>query len=59
MILAGMPNSQPHITLYLEVTFFIWGGRIYRKVELPMMILLYAYLAYLSPTSSGGLAILL
>ena len=59
ILLADMQHSQPHITLYWEVIFFSWCGKILRKFELLMMILFSAYLASLSPPSSGGLTILL
>ena len=54
-----MQHSQPHVTLYLEVIFFSWVGKMLREVESLMMILLYAYLASLGPPSSGGFTMII
>ena len=54
-----MKHSQPHITLYLEVIFLSWGGRILRKFESLMIILLTVYLSSLFPPFSGALVMIL
>ena len=54
-----MQHSQPHITLYWPVIFFSWGGKMLRKVESLMMVLLSTYIDTLSTTSDGGLTMLL
>ena len=54
-----MHNSQPNTTLYCAEILLSWGGRIEHIVDSLMVILLYAYLAYLSPPSSQGFTILL
>ena len=59
MLLADMQHSHPHITMYWEVTFFSWGGRILRKVVSMMIILLSLSLASFSTPSSGVLTIIL
>ena len=59
MILVDMEHSQPHMTLYNEVIYLSSYGIIFHEFESMMMILLYASIASLSTTSSGGLTILL
>ena len=56
---ADMQHSQQYISLYQEVIFLSWGGRILHKVESLMMILLSASVASLSPSYSVGITRLL
>ena len=59
MFLEDIQHSQPHMTFYREVVFLSWGGRILRKVESPMIILLPVSIASFSPPSPGGINMLL
>ena len=59
MLLEYMQQSQPYITLYQAAIFFSWGDKMLCNFESLIMILLSAYLAYLSTPSSGGLTMLL
>ena len=59
MLLEDMQHSQQHMTLYQEVIFLSWGGKIWRKVESLMMISLSEYIASFSSSSYGGITGLL
>ena len=59
MLLSDMQHSHQHMTLYQEVIFLTWGGRIFRNVESLMIILLYLSLESFSSPSSGGITMLL
>ena len=52
-------NTHTHTWLCIDRLYFIWGGKILRKVESLMIILLYSSLAYFSRPSSRGLTKLL
>ena len=54
-----MQHSQPHMTLYCVEIFLSWGGIILRIVESLMMKIFSSSFAYLVPTSSGQLTMLL
>ena len=59
MILTDMQHSHPPMTLYREVIFLCWCGRILRKVESTIMILLSASLASFSPHPYGETTMIL
>ena len=54
-----MQHSQTHITLYQEVIFFSWGGKMLRNVESLIMVILSAHIASSITTTYVGLNMLL
>ena len=59
MLLEDIQQSHPNMDLYQVVTFLSLGGRIVRKIESRMIILLSEYLDSFSSPSSGGPTVLL
>ena len=53
ILLSDMQHSQPRMILYHSDAFLIWGWIIIHSVWSLMLILLPAYIASLSPLSSG------